>query len=634
MPEEYLNILVKVNKQTGELEVVKQQLSDLDGATKKGTASANAMGVAWSGVKALLPVVTIATLARQLQIGIDAAEEMNEVMRRLSFSLETNNSYSKENINNLKEQAEGIQNVSRVSSEQYLSSITKVMNMTGNLNTAQRIVNASMGISLKTGIELSTAMMYLTQAANNNEFGLTRLSRSGLAAYIDKSKSAKENAEKLVGTFESLYRDTESLTGQREQLKNYFEDIRKGIGAMLIPSTLTGLKTIKETLDQLNKVPLISNIQESSGKVDAIMQRMVLLNTQIAKQTDYINENKDYWIKNNKDVLLSEQRKLDSMNNNMTALEKNKKLLEGERQEQIKTLDVITEKQARENAGLVENSKNKKLITEADLETERNKQMQLLKLEEKYRNDIINITEDNVRGKRALLNIQAQDELKNIAEIATAKKNMTKKEVDDWVKTEGRGNQQVLTWRQWLTVQSQKLDKEATVEKIQNMQNLFTITENFINAGLTLAGEEFKKKKGWAIAMITLEKAVAIMGALATAFSSNNPFAYYAAMSQVALITAQAAAQISAVTKSQPDLSSVSVDTNIGAGSNVLTNQQQSKIGGQSGNANGIGSVGSEANRNIVVVNFPTLDPTNLTTEAREKIARWLRETLDNENNR
>jgi len=635
MTNEYLNILVKVNKETGELDVIRQQLSNLDGTTKGTTKSVDAMGSAFSSIKQLLPIISLAAFVNQLKQSIDEAENMNEVIRRLSFSLESNSINVKDNIDLLKQQAEHVQNVSRVSSEQYLSSITKVLNMTGNLNTAQRIVNASMGISLKTGIELSSAMMYLSQAANNNEFGLTRLSRSGLSAYIDKSKTAKENAEKLVSMFEGLYRDTNSLTGQKAQLVNYFDDIKKAMGQLLIPSMLSGFKQIRETLQEMEKVPLVASIQDANVKLQATNDMLIKSNNGIIRQQDYIGENSKYWDDETKKI---ENNKLERMKENNTRLKESQKIAENNQKEQVKALDVVSEKMAKENAGLITNNNNKNLSTEADKDREKEKNRALEELNKEYNIKLAQLDNDKILVKQLSDAQEIDTEKAKLYETITGNKSASKLIVDNWIKENKRKYKEIAIIDKQAEKQQEITNKQIVADKLNTAQEMFSITKNFIEAGLILAGSEFKKRKEWAIAMIVLEKSIAIMSAIrgAIEYSGTHPaLAIASAAGTIALITAQAVQQINAISKASSSVDSSSGISSTDNNNNPLQNEQSgNKIGGSSFGTGNTSIGGSESGRNIVTVHFNVIDPTSLTTDAQEKVARWLKNVLDNENKR
>ncbi len=667
MANEYLNILVKVDKETGELTVIKQQLTDLDKTTQSSTKSTAGLTSAFGGLKSILQIVSFAKLYSELKSAIAAGEEETEGIRKLTFALQANSISVDDNLKLLLQQAKYIQEVSRVSDDQYLSSITKSLNMTGNLSTAIRVTNASMGISLKTNIDASTAVMYLTQALNGQESGLTRLARSGLAAYIDKSKSAHENASILIGKFEKQYKDTDSLTGVTKQLSNRLDDVKESLGQAFAPSVIASIKlftdTLKPTLTALlvfkamNEDKEISNIKERYTTIqEKIRIKQEAINDETAKYDRLMEKNKtasdmysDQDIKNSRNRIIS-------LNSEVAVLE-NKGDYELQQHKEWKKAYKNTADAAKAlNAGI--SSDNEKLLTDTDLETsqytelQRIKNEKMLEMERNYQTQIDAMGTDAEIVKRTALQNQIDDDRKALYEISTERKNAMKDDINAWFKAldsetkaykDKSGKIIILTkeeiaalkkLREKENKETAKTEKELTTIKIDNATSMFEITKNFLEAGLILAGEDFKKRKGWATAMVILEKSVAIMRAISTAYATGGPMAWAIAAGNIALITATAAKQITDIgkTDNRPSGENNSISDGNTVSNPLQTEQSGTKIGGQA--FNGVSTIGSESGRNIVSVQFNVIDPTSLTIEAQEKMARWLKNVLDNENKR
>jgi len=634
MANEYLNILVKVNKDTGELEVVKQQLTNLDGATKEASKSTNELGSAFSILKNLLPILSIGALVQQIKSSITEGEKELEVLRKLEFALKTNNIYTKDNINNLIQQSKYIQDVSRISDDQYLSSITRAVNMTGDLNTAIRLTNASMGVAQKTDIDMGQALLYLTWAANGNERGLSMLARSGLSSYIDKTKSAKENAEKLTSIFETLYKDTNTMTGNATQLKNYFNDVKEAIGQLLIPRITEGLKNIKSDLHDLGKIPIMENINEASQRVLVIQQNKAKAQDLLTKKEQYYNENKQYWdaktLKTETDNLIILKARIKEMNFE-------EKAAQDERKTQREILQLYDEKYIKQELGLNQSINNAPLKTKAEIDAETQKQKALEDLAINYNIKIAQLDNDKILVKQLSDRQEIDSERTKLYELVTGNKTASKQIVDNWIKENRRQLKEITLIDKQEEKQRQLINRQVVSDKLESAQQMFSITKDFIDAGLTLAGEEFKKRKDWAIAMIVLEKSIAIMAAIRSAieYSGAHPaLAIASAAGSIALITAQAVQQINAISKASSNSSSTSGISSAGESQNSLSNEMSgSKISGQSFSTKNIGS-GSESGSKNIHIHFDTIDPTNLTTDAQEKIARWLKNVLADENNR
>jgi len=638
MTNEYLNILVKVDKETGELTVIKQQLSDLDKMTQSSIKSTNALSGAFGFLKSVLPIASVAGLIALFKESISLAEAQNESYRKLTSTLVEQGLGTDKTAKQIMNYAESLQRVSRVDSEQFVNALTQTINKIGNLSTSMRIVNAAIGVSKEGTISFDTALFALTMGMQGNQRAMMML-RQQFGAYIDINKSTQENTEGLIKRFETQTKDTESLTATSKQLGSAVQDLKRDFGLLFTKEIAEQAKSLAGFVNDISlgtaNLKLIvdktqlKNLykQEGRGKagINQLLHQEVKLRAELMKAVEEGDKEKQKSIKTDLD---SNKKSQEIRNKEIEAKQSDIKMIK----------DFLDYKYGAtvDTNNLI--NINEDLTSRQAQQIWKEKNEQLEKISVDYNNKIQALDTSNFEAKRKLVNQQMDEELEKVALLETGKVKISKKEFENWKKNKTNESKAKISIEKYTAEQIDKINKEETIRKTENAQKVFEISRTFLEAGLTLMGEEFKKRKEWAIAMIALDKAIAIMAAIAAgqrmALETRNPgLAWAYAAAQIALITAQAVQQIRALNESSSNIESSSSNDSEST-SNPLTTESHEIGGSSTSSINSSSGSGAESGKTTVSVSFNVIDPTNLTADAQEKMARWLKNVLANENNR
>lgn len=219
MADNDVEIKVKVNSETGALDVLSSKLGSL-GQVAGGILSA--FGIEASG-KAVL---------KFFQDSITAAENEALAMKRLS-------SVYGDSSKAIKEWAESLQKVTSFSSDVAISTFEKLARASTDVTQAQAASKLAMDISIGSGIELSRVTEVLFNLINgqvravksaHDEFG-------GLIKIYGTAQSALDN---LAKKYDGAAEKEQGFSKETKTLANEWSDFEKHIGEVIIP-TLTKL---------------------------------------------------------------------------------------------------------------------------------------------------------------------------------------------------------------------------------------------------------------------------------------------------------------------------------------------------------------------------------------------------------
>lgn len=189
-----------------------------------------------------------------------------------------------------------------------------------------------------------------------------------------------------------------------------------------------------------------------------------------------------------------------------------------------------------------------------------------------------------IQSIEALNNNSYQNELKRINDTYKEKKKAMVKNIKD-AKHWAIAMNKLETWKEKQTI---KLGEETSVEKRTQAINTAEIAIQAIQTGLDAEGLANKKKKSWIIALIAMEKALAIARVWAS-MASFGPAAVAMATAQTALIGAQFAQvmknmrqKTKAVDTNVPDIYEPTSMSEIGiggGGENLVTSGEYTTVG-------------------------------------------------------
>jgi hypothetical protein len=242
MSEQNLSLSVKVNTETGALEVLGAKLKDVAGQAKGADNSFTGLGGASKELLSTLGLV--ATGAGILNFFKNAVTESNadaEALRRLSFTLTANGVDWSANKDKIMEWSKGMQELTRFSDTAALEALGQLSKATKDVSQAQEGVKVAMGLSVAAGMPLNQALDLMQGLMMGNQRSIMMAHRE-LGTFVGNAHTAQEMLDALSAKVKNAAIQEDSFSKSSEQLTNAWHDFSKLVGSAFIPA-LTGIIT-------------------------------------------------------------------------------------------------------------------------------------------------------------------------------------------------------------------------------------------------------------------------------------------------------------------------------------------------------------------------------------------------------
>src|ERR1044071_512684 len=182
---------IKVNAETGQLEVLGAKFGELAGkAGGAQTAFSKLGGEAGNLLKSFLPLATAGGIIAFFANAVKGAEEENESLRRLKFTLESSGQSWDKNKQSIQDWSQAIQNSTRFSDSEALSSLDKLTRATGNAAQAQKAAQLAISLSVASGQDLASATELVNNLINKQERAVT-LAHRQFGTYVQNANTAQ-----------------------------------------------------------------------------------------------------------------------------------------------------------------------------------------------------------------------------------------------------------------------------------------------------------------------------------------------------------------------------------------------------------------------------------------------------------
>jgi len=228
MADKTLQLTVKVNSDTGKLEVLGAEMGKLGQKTKE---SADQFG---SLSKALGSVVTAGAIIKFFKDSVAAAEEETQAINRLKLALESSGVSWRTASGSVQQWANEIQKATRFSDTDAYNAVGKLVRITGDLTQAQKASQLSMSLAVATGKSLGETTQLVTDLINKNSRGVMT-ARKEFGDLIPATASAQQALDALVQKFGDAAVKEDSLTQKAASLKNQFGDLMEQVGNGVTP---------------------------------------------------------------------------------------------------------------------------------------------------------------------------------------------------------------------------------------------------------------------------------------------------------------------------------------------------------------------------------------------------------------
>lgn len=403
--DQKLNITVVVNAETGQLEVLGAKMK------QAGEQSENAF-------KKFMPAVTAAGILAFLKSAVDGAEESNQTMERLKFTLESNGQSWKANSQKIDEWSKAISSATRFSDGEALQSLDKLTRATGNVSQAQKASELAMGLSVKTGKSLGETTDFVSNLINKNSRAVMEAHRE-YGTFVGSARTAQQVLDELSANFKNAALNQDTLTDKTKSLENSFGKFKDAIGNLIIPSLKKVIDSGSGVITFFEKAALVlvsfytkaaavymdfsaATIKafkfDFSGAKQSLLSMFTdvkAINEDLYKQLDGLETKKTV-----NDIKHANERIQVSSHVSEEELAEKQKLLEleTELQQKIDSLGDQTYKKKTDSLNSEIAARRGKINTELKLETDKEKALQ--KLNEYEKVAAANLAKDNIHIKQ------------------------------------------------------------------------------------------------------------------------------------------------------------------------------------------------------------------------------------------
>lgn len=247
MSEQTIAIKVKVNTETGQLEVMGSKMAQTAQKTKELAGEAKNLAASF------LPFATAAGIIKFFADAVRGAEEEAEALRTLKFTLEATGQSWEANKASIDEWAGAIQSVTRFSDTVALQSLDKLARSTKTVGQAQAAATLAMNLSVASGKPLAETTGLVNDLINKQERALVKAQKE-FGNFTGGAQTTQEALDNLSRATADAALTEDSLTKSLNLGKNAFGEFSDQIGRTLTPAVATiteGLVFLLKIVDNL-----------------------------------------------------------------------------------------------------------------------------------------------------------------------------------------------------------------------------------------------------------------------------------------------------------------------------------------------------------------------------------------------
>jgi hypothetical protein len=236
MADQKIELTVRVNSETGQLDVVSQKLKALGADSEKAGKQVSGASEGFKSLgKALGGFATAAAIGAFFKSAVQGAEEENQAMRRLKFAVEAAGQSFQDSQKQINAWAQGIQAATRFTDGQAIETMAKFVRVTGDTTKAQKASQLAMSLSVATGKDLATTTDTLTNLINKNERGVM-MARKEFGAFIGGAENGQQVLDVLSAKFGDAALKEEGFSKETSSLSNNWNELKDTVGNAVIPA--------------------------------------------------------------------------------------------------------------------------------------------------------------------------------------------------------------------------------------------------------------------------------------------------------------------------------------------------------------------------------------------------------------
>ncbi len=254
MADQKIELTVRVNSETGQLDVVSQKLKGLGADSEKAGKQIAGAGEGFKSLgKALGGLATAAAIGAFFKSAVQGAEEENQAMRRLKFAVEAAGQSFQDSQKQINAWAQGIQAATRFTDGQAIETMAKFVRVTGDTTKAQKASQLAMSLSVATGKDLATSTDVLTNLINKNERGVM-MARKEFGAFIGGAENGQQVLDVLSQKFGDAALKEEGFSKETSSLSNNWNELKDTIGNAVIPVLTSFVSWLNKGVDAIRAV--------------------------------------------------------------------------------------------------------------------------------------------------------------------------------------------------------------------------------------------------------------------------------------------------------------------------------------------------------------------------------------------
>ena len=254
MADQKIELTVRVNSETGQLDVVSQKLKSLGQDSEKAGKQVSGASEGFKELgKALGGIASVAAVGAFFKSAVQGAEEENQAMRRLKFAVEASGQSFRDSQVQINAWAQGIQSATRFTDGQAIETMAKFVRVTGDTTKAQKASQLAMSLSVATGKDLATTTETLTNLINKNERGVM-LARREFGAFIGGADSGQQVLDVLSAKFGDAALKEEGFSKETSSLSNNWNELKDTVGNAVIPALTVLVGWLNKGVDSIRAV--------------------------------------------------------------------------------------------------------------------------------------------------------------------------------------------------------------------------------------------------------------------------------------------------------------------------------------------------------------------------------------------
>jgi hypothetical protein len=271
MADKVLQLSVKVNAETGELEVLGAKLKETGkAASETGDSFSGLTGKAATLLKGFLGLAAAKQVFDFFSMAVQGAEEEVQALKRLDHALAAHGSSLKANQTQVESWASAIQKQTRFSDGEAVAALERMVRVTGDLTQAQGAVQLAMGLSVRSGQDLQTVLGQVTDLMNGNERALIQMRRE-FGSFIGDATTTQEALSRLNAAFGTAAVNEDGLTASSARLRNALGELGDQLGVMFIPFLTRAAEMATTAVQKFNNLALtIVGVSSALERVAAV----------------------------------------------------------------------------------------------------------------------------------------------------------------------------------------------------------------------------------------------------------------------------------------------------------------------------------------------------------------------------